>query len=125
MNQHYRIDAPIPVTLRPTENGVDIDISRFLERAVFLELFSQAAEDPEGFGEEFADMHQLALSAQHQGRDSHARHEFDTRIQALLEQYAGDGRIEVYGTGLRQMRDATAELTAPRPVPAQRERRTA
>ncbi|MGW5616207.1 hypothetical protein [Streptomyces sp. NPDC003877] len=124
MNKHYRIDAPIPVTLRPTDKGVDIDISRFLVRAVFLELFGQAAEDPEGFGEEFADMHQLALSAQHQGRDSHARHEFDARMEKLLEQYAGDGRIEVYSDGLRQMRDATAELTAPRPVPAQ-ERRTA
>lgn len=121
MNQHYRIDAPIPVTLRPTDKGVDVDISMFLIRAVFVELFQQAAEDPEGFGEEFADMHQLALSAQHQGRDSHARHEFDARMEKLLEQYAGDGRIEVYGNGLRQMRDATAELTAPRPVPAQRE----
>lgn len=119
--KHYRIDAPIPVTLRPTDKGVDLDVSLFLTRAVFVELFQAAADDPLGFAEEMADMHQLALSAQHQGRDSHARHEFDARMEQMLEQYAGDGRVEVYGTGLAQLRDATAELAAPRPVPAQRE----
>ncbi|MFJ3037775.1 hypothetical protein [Streptomyces tendae] len=121
MNQHYTITAPIPITLRPTANGVDLDVSQWLTRGVLLELFADAAEDPMGFAEEMADLHQLAVSAQHQGRDSHARHEFDGRVEKLLDRVADGGRIPVYGTGVGQLRDATAELAAPRPVPSQRE----
>jgi hypothetical protein len=120
--KHYKIDAPIPITLRPTADGVDIDASLWLTRALFLDLFAEAAEDPMTFAEEMADMHQLALSAQHQGSDSHARHEFDARMEKLLDRVADGGRIRVYGTGLGQMRDATAEIAAPRPVPAQQRR---
>lgn len=123
MNQHYTITAPIPITLRPTANGVDIDVSQWLTRGVLLELFADAAEDPMGFAEEMADLHQLAVSAQHQGRDSHARHEFDARVEKLLNRVADGGRIPVYGTGVGQLRDATAELAAPRPVPSQQQRR--
>ena len=118
---NYRIDAPVPFTLRRTAAGVEIDVEQWLVKALFLELFSQADADPEGFGEEFADMHALSLSAQHQGRDSHARHEFDARMEKLLDQVADGGRIRVSGAGLGQLRDATAELAAPRPVPAQHE----
>ncbi|MCM1943194.1 hypothetical protein NC239_33835 [Streptomyces sp. G3] len=123
MNQHYTITAPIPITLRPTANGVDLDVSQWLTRGVLLELFADAAKDPMGFAEEMADLHQLAVSAQHQGRDSHARHEFDARVEKLLDRVADGGRIPVYGTGLGQLRDATAELAAPRPVPSQQQRR--
>lgn len=123
MNQHYTITAPIPITLRPTATGVDIDVSQWLTRGVLLELFAEAAEDPMGFAEEMADMHQLAVSAQHQGRDSHARHEFDARVEKLLDRVADGGRIPVYGTGLGELRNATAELAAPRPVPSQQQRR--
>ncbi|WP_333744108.1 hypothetical protein [Streptomyces ardesiacus] len=123
MNQHYTITAPIPITLRPTANGVDLDVSQWLTHGVLLELFADAAEDSMGFAEEMADLHQLAVSAQHQGRDSHARHEFDARVEKLLDRVADGGRIPVYGTGLGQLRDATAELAAPRPVPTQQQRR--
>lgn len=119
MNDH-RIDGPIPVTLRPTIPGADLDVSLYLIRAVFAELFQSAAEDPQGFGEEFADMHELSLSAQTGGRDSHARHEFDARMEKYLAEFADDGRVRLYGDGLRQLRDAAAEITAPRPVPGQR-----
>jgi hypothetical protein len=119
----YRIDGPIPFTVTATESGADINIERFLVRALFAALFEAADRDPEGFGVEFADMHSLAISAQHQGRDSHARHEFDDRMDAYLKEFLGKPVISLYGDGVRQMRDAFTELAAPRPVPGQQDRR--
>jgi hypothetical protein len=119
----YRIEGPFPLTVRPTESGADLDVSRFLVRAVLVQLFADAAEDPEGFGEEFADLHALSQSAQQQGRDSHARHEFDERVDKMCGAF-GDGRIDLYATGLRQLRDALNEILAPRAIP-QQDRRTA
>ncbi len=116
----YRIEGPSPLTVHVTDDGAELDISLFLIRAVFAELFAQAAEDPEGFGEEFAAMYELSQSAQHHGRDSHARHAFDARMEGLLKEYANEGRIPLYAGGIRQLRDALAEIAAPRPVPGQR-----
>jgi hypothetical protein len=118
----YRIEGPFPLTVRPTESGADLDVSRFLIRAVLVQLFAEAAEDPEGFGEEFADLHALSQSAQQQGRDSHARHEFDERVDKLMGSF-GDGRIDLYATGLRQLRDAIDAVLKPREIPAQQDRR--
>lgn len=118
--KHYRLDGPIPTTIRPTEHGADIDASLWLIRAVFVELFEQAAEDPEGFGEELADMHELAQAAQLHGRDSHARHAFDAHMEDYLKQYADGGRIRLCHEGVRQMRDAATEIAQPRPVSGQR-----
>jgi len=119
----YRIDGPIPVTLRATENGAEVDVTRFLF-AVLAELCQQAAEDPEGVGQDLADLGGLIQSAAVQGRDSHARHEADERMHGLIDGLADGGSVPLYATGLRQLRDAVVELTAPRPVPAQG-RRTA
>ena len=119
----YRIDGPIPFTITATESGADINIEHYLIRALVTALFEAADNDPQGFGEEFADMHQLAVSAQHGGRDSHARHEFDTRMERYLREFLGEPVIELYGNGVRQMRDAFTEIAAPRPVPAQQDRR--
>lgn len=118
----YQIEGPFPLTVRPTESGADLDVSRFLVRAVLVQLFADAAEDPAGFGEEFADLHALSQSAQMQGRDSHARHEFDERVGELLGTF-GDGRIDLYTTGLRQLRDALDEVLKPREIPGQQDRR--
>jgi hypothetical protein len=115
----YRIEGPFPLAVRATELGAELDVSRFL-RAVFLELFAQAAEDPEGFGEELADMHALSQSAQVQGSDFHARHEFDEQMNKLIDGLADGGTIPLYATGLRQLRDAVSQIAAPRPVPGQR-----
>lgn len=117
----YRIDGPIPAFVTATEDGAELDISLHLIRAVFAELFQQAAEDPKGFAAEFADMYELSQSAQHQGRDSHARHEFDARMVAYLKEFADEGKVRLYATGLHQLRDALAEIAAPRPVPGQRQ----
>lgn len=117
---NYRIEGPFPLTVRPTESGADLDVSKFLVRAVLVQLFADAAEDPQGFGEEFADLHALSQSAQFQGRDSHARHEFDERVDKMLGAF-GEGRIDLYATGLRQLRDAIDAVLKPREIPAQRE----
>ncbi|MEU3507609.1 hypothetical protein ABZ733_06735 [Streptomyces longwoodensis] len=119
----YQIDGPIPVAVTPTESGADINIERWLTRALFTALFEAADNDPHGLGEEFADMHRLAVAAQHGGADSHARHEFDTRMERYLREFVGEPVIELYGDGVRQMRDAFTEIAAPRPVPGQQDRR--
>lgn len=120
----YKIEGPFPLTVDVTDKGADIGVARFL-RVVFLDLFNAADSDPGGFGAEFAEMHALSQSAQFQGRDSHARHEFDERMNQLLDQFAGDGRIELYATGLTQLRDALNEVLKPREIPTQPARRTA
>lgn len=117
----YRIDGPIPVTVTATEAGAHINIERYLVRALFTALFEAADSDPQGFGEEFADMHRLSVSAQHQGSDSHARHEFDERMERYLRTFLGEPVIELYGDGVRQLRDAMTAIATPRPVPGQRE----
>ncbi len=119
----YRIDGPIPVTVTATAKGAEIGIERWLVRALFAALFEAADSDPAGFGEELADMHQLAIAAQHHGKDSHARHEFDERMDQLLTGLVGEPVIELYGDGVRQMAQAFAQIAKPRPVPAQQKRR--
>lgn len=121
----YRIDGPIPFTVTATESGADINIERYLIRALFTALFEAADNDPAGFGEEFADMHSLSIAAQRGGGNSHARHEFDARMERYLREFLGEPVIELYGTGVRQLRDALTEIAKPRPVPAQSDRRTA
>ncbi|MGW4493841.1 hypothetical protein [Streptomyces sp. NPDC004376] len=120
----HRIDGPLPMFLSATSQGAELGISKHLVRAVFLSLF-EAADNDEGFGAELADMHSLSISAQHGGPDSHARHEFDERMQSLLDQFADGGVIRLYQTGLRDLRDAATNLTTPRPVPSQRDEETA
>ena len=123
MNTH--IDGPFPIRVRATETGAELDVSLYLIRALFTELCTQAAEDPHGVGEELAAIGELLGSALHQGPDSHARHEYDTQMQRLVDTYADGGTIPLYGSAVGQLRDACARLAAPRPVPAQERRLTA
>ncbi|WP_200309133.1 hypothetical protein [Streptomyces adelaidensis] len=115
----HKIEGPTPLTLTATDDGAELGVQPFL-RALFLELFRAADNEPEGFGQEMADMHALAQSAQTQGRDSHARHEFDERMNRLIDEFADGGTIELYAGGLHQLRNAVGEITAPRSVPGQR-----
>jgi adenine-specific DNA methylase len=118
-----KIDGPFPLQVRATAEGAEIDVTTFLVRAVLTELITKAYEDPEGFTEELADLYELHRSAIHQGRDSHARHELDDRMDKLVDEFAAGGSIPLYGAAVGQMRDALATITAPRPVPAQQDRR--
>lgn len=116
----YRVDGPIPVFLTETDGRPAIDIGQFLTRAVFAEVFN-AADNDEGIGEEFADMHSLSVSAQHQGNDSNARHEFDDRMDKYLGEFAAGGLVELSVSGLRQLRDAIDEALKLRSVSDQHE----
>ncbi|MEV0525987.1 hypothetical protein AB0I66_21360 [Streptomyces sp. NPDC050439] len=120
----YRIEGPLPITVQATTDGVELGLATFL-RTVFLELIEDAAGDPVGFGEELADLHAMSISAQHGGPDSHVRHEFDERMDRLLDRYADGGKVGLYATGTAQLLAALREIAAPRPVPSQERRRTA
>lgn len=115
------ISGPFPIRVNPTPSGCELDVSSFLVAAVFTELISKADEDPEGLVAELSDMAELLRSAAHQGKDSHARHEFDERMQQLVKEFGNDGAIPLYGAAVGRMRDKLAAIAAPRPVPGQRE----
>jgi hypothetical protein len=115
------VDGPFPIRVNATESGAELDLTAFLISAVFTELITAADEDPQGLVDELADMAGLLRSAVHQGRDSHARHEFDERMHKLVDEFANGGLVPIYGAQVARMRDRLATIAAPRPVPAQRE----
>lgn len=115
----YRIEGPTPLTVQAAADGAEIGLAAIM-RNVFLELFEDAAGDPDSFSAEFADMHAMSISAQHGGPDSHVRHEFDERMNQMIDKYADGGKVGVYATGVAQLLAAVREITAPRPVPGQR-----
>nr|WP_241670750.1 hypothetical protein [Streptomyces lavendulae] len=117
------VDGPFAIKVTTTPSGADLDVSAFLVKAVFADLIAKADEDPEGLVEELADMAQLLRSAVHQGRDSHARHEYDERMQQLVDEFAGGGLIPVYGNQVGRLRDRLTAITTPRPVTTQQDRR--
>jgi hypothetical protein len=116
------VDGPFPIRVNATPSGAELDLTAFLISAVFTELITKADEDPEGLVEELADMAGLLTSAAHQGRDSHARHEFDARMQALVKEFANDGMVPIYGEQVGRLRDRLGEIAVPRPVPTQSRR---
>lgn len=115
------VGGPFPIRINTTPSGCELDVSSFLVAAVFTELITKADDDPEGLVEELRDMAALLRSALHQGKDSHARHEFDERMQSLVKEFGNDGAIPLYGPAVGRMRDKLAQIAAPRPVPGQRE----
>jgi hypothetical protein len=117
------VDGPFPIKVMATPSGAELDVSAFLFKAVFTELITKADDDPEGLVDELRDMAGLLRSAVHQGRDSHARHEFDERMNAMLAEYANDGVLPVYGEQVGRLRDKLAAIATPRPVPSQQTRR--
>jgi hypothetical protein len=121
MTNDMPVDGPFPIRVNATQSGAELDMTAFLISAVFTELITAADEDPQGLVDELADMASLLRSAVHQGRDSHARHEFDTRMQALVAEFANDGMVPLYRDQVARMRDRLDAIAAPRPVPSQRE----
>jgi hypothetical protein len=119
MTTQPTVDGPFPIRVNATPSGAELDLSAFLISAVFTELITKAYEDPTGFAEELADLYEVYRSAAHQGRDSHARHEFDTRMQALVAEFANDGMVPIHGAQVARMRDRLDQIAQPRPVPAQ------
>lgn len=121
MTDQTPVDGPFPIRVNATPSGCELDLSAFLISAVFTELITAASEDPQGLVDELADMAGLLRSAVHQGRDSHARHEFDERMHQLVGEFAGGGTVPVYGAQVGRLAARLSELAAPRPVPGQRE----
>lgn len=121
MTDNTTVGGPFPIRVNATPSGCELDVSSFLVAAVFTELITKADDDPEGLVDELRDMAELLRSAVHQGKDSHARHEFDERMQALVTEFGNDGAIPLYGPAVGRMRDRLAQIAAPRPVPGQRE----
>lgn len=119
MTTSLPVDGPFPIKVTATPSGAELDVSAFLFKAVFTELITKADEDPEGLVSELTDMADLLRSAAHGGRDSHARHEFDERMNQMLTEYANDGAVPVYGDQVARLRDKLAEIAAPRPLPSQ------
>lgn len=117
------VGGPFPIRVNATPSGCELDVSSFLVAAVFTELITKADDDPEGLVDELKDMAELLRSAVHQGKDSHARHAFDERMQALVKEFGNDGAIPLYGAAVGRMRDRLAQIAAPRPVPGQQDRR--
>ena len=113
------VDGPFPIRVEATPSGCELDITAYLTRAVLTELITAADEDPEGLVDELRDMAGLLRSALHQGPDSHARHEFDERMQELVEELGG-GTVPVYGAQVGRLAEVLAGVAAPRPVPGQR-----
>ncbi|MFJ5967943.1 hypothetical protein [Streptomyces sp. NPDC093060] len=124
MSNTQPVDGPFPIRVNATPNGAELDLSAFLISAVFTELITKADDDPEGLVDELKDMAGLLRSAVHQGRDSHARHEFDERMHQLVDEFANGGLVPVYGAQVARMRDRLDAIAAPRPAPSQT-RRTA
>lgn len=118
--QNTPVDGPFPIRVNPTPSGAELDLSAFLINAVFTELITAADEDPQGLVEELADMADLLRSAVHNGRDSHARHEFDERMHKLVDEFAGGGTVPVYGSQVGRLAARLGEIATPRPVPGQR-----
>lgn len=114
------VDGPFPIRINATASGAELDLSAFLIGAVFTELITAAAEDPEYLVEELGEMAGLLKSAVHQGRDSHARHAFDEKMQGFVKEFGNDGMVPLYGEQVGRLRDRLAEIAAPRPVPGQR-----
>lgn len=120
MTTSLPVDGPYPIRVNATTSGAELDMSAFLMSAVFTELITAAAEDPQGLVDELADMADLLRSAAHGGRDSHARHEFDERMHKLIDEFADGGTVPVYGAAVGRLAARLSEIAAPRPVPGQR-----
>lgn len=122
MTSRMPVDGPYRIYVDATPSGAGVDVSHYLT-AVLLSLASAAEEDPEGVLAELVDLAAVARSAAHQGKDSHAAHERDRRVQQLLEEVADDGVIPVYGTQVAAFAARLQEIATPRPVLGQQDRR--
>ncbi|MEU9576231.1 hypothetical protein [Streptomyces chilikensis] len=110
------VTGPFRVHVHPTPSGVKLDVSHYLQ-TVLVGIAQAAAEDPEVFTAELVDI--ADLSRRVNDPDGHARHELDTRIDALLAEVADDCSIDVYGQQVHRLIERLTHLAQPRPVPEQ------
>ncbi|MFF4662000.1 hypothetical protein [Streptomyces sp. NPDC001282] len=114
------VTGPFRISVDATPSGVALDMTHYLSLFV-LALAEAASEDGPGLLDDLQAIADLDRSARHQGRDSHATHERDTAVQALLDELVDGGSVPVYGEQVLRLAVALRQAVAPRPVPAQRE----
>ncbi|MFJ4703202.1 MULTISPECIES: hypothetical protein [unclassified Streptomyces] len=112
------VTGPFRIYVHETPTGARLDVTHYLG-AVLRGLAQTAAEDPEGFAEELADLAALESQAAREGRDSHARHELDDRLDKLIAEIADDGSLPLHGVAVHRLIDRLAEIeiATPRPIP--------
>lgn len=119
MSERMPVSGPHRIYVDATPSGVGLDVSHWLH-SVLVSLAELAAEDPQGVVGDLVEIAELASSAGAQGSDSHVLHERDARVQALIEQVAGDGVIPVHGGQVGALAERLRRLSLPRSVPGQR-----
>ncbi|MBT2505116.1 hypothetical protein J7I98_04235 [Streptomyces sp. ISL-98] len=120
MPDRMPVDGPYRIYVDALPTGATIDVSHYLA-TVLLNLAHAAEEDGEGLLSELVDIAELARSAAHQGRDSHAAHQRDVQVAELLAEVADDGRIPVYGAQVMRLADRLRSIAAPKAAPTQRD----
>ncbi|NEA40920.1 hypothetical protein [Streptomyces sp. SID11385] len=113
------VTGPFRIYVRQTPVGAKLDVSHYLN-VVLRGLAQVAAEDPEGFVEELTDLAALDAQATREGKDSHAQHELDDRLDHLIAEVADDGSLPLSGKAVHGLIDRLAqiEVLTPRPIPA-------
>ncbi|MEU2730064.1 hypothetical protein ABZ650_20340 [Streptomyces griseoviridis] len=122
MTDRMPVDGPYRIYVDATPTGAGVDVSHYLT-AVLLNLANAAEEDPVGVLESLVDLAAVARSAAHQGRDSHAAHERDERVERLLAEVADGGVLPVYGAQVARFAGRLSQIAAPRALPGQQDRR--
>ncbi|MGS2588045.1 hypothetical protein [Streptomyces hebeiensis] len=119
MADHTPVDGPHRIHIRRTPSGVEMDSSHFIA-SLLVALARDFDEDEQGVAEELREIAALDRSARHQGPDSHATHERDAQVDALLDSLGGGSQL-VYGpqvAALARSLLAAGQVVA---VPTQRE----
>ena len=109
----HTVSGPHRLYVRRIPAGVGLDFGHLVE-SLLVELAQRYEEDPEGVGEDLTRIAELASSAAHQGRDSHARHDLDDATEALLEELGG-AEQHLYGDQVRRLAE-TLRVAAGEPV---------
>lgn len=112
VSERTPVTGPHRISADPTPTGVTLDISHFIT-TLLVQLAHDTDDDPTGV---LDDLQQIAAAdrAAH-GSDSHAGHERDERVEALLDRLGG-GRIHVYGRQAIALADRLWNVAQPRPV---------
>ena len=114
------VDGPFRIHVDPIPAGARLDLSHWLG-SVLLNLAAAAEEDGEGLLDELVALSELARSASVQGIDSHAAHERDDRLTALMLMVADDGCVPVYGGQVLRLAERLRRVGMPKAIPGQRE----
>ncbi len=115
MSDRPPVTGPFRVYVRDAAVGVGLDVSHMVV-LLLLQLAQDFEEDPEGVAHELLEIAAWDRSAR--GDDSHAGHERDERLDALLESIGG-AVLPVYGRQVLELAERLRVLGM-RKMPRQR-----